>query len=606
MFNFISTIFILINLVSVKSFTYLTVGQSGSGADYECDGTNDDVQIQKAICQIKGQTYDETLTYSDGYDSCGFKHPGLEADPYAHLGEGQIDIWEGTYNLNRQIWVYSNIAINGSGMDTTVLKLQDNAISFYQKYSEDGGWILEGGQSGFLRVYFADNVTITHMTLDGNKEGQTEDTIDDEYSYGRFALYTEASKWIELSYCRIKNWQGYGLDPHGVGGDDVYGEYLTITYNEVHDNDWDGITIDKSRYVTCAHNNVYDNGRHGINIVTGTEEAEVYDNILSNNGHYYDKERDGTIEGKGCGIMAQNNQLYGTSDVNIYDNTISGSNYAGICLHSVYSFEVYRNSLTGTQNWCIRLALQSENTLGSYNNKIYENTCDYTRGIYLTKDSYTNKVFENSLTVSDDTYGISNRDEEYSSATNEICDNIYFGSVTTDQEVYYSDGKYTEKFCNGETQTPTSSPTSSPTVPGQTYSPTESPTQAPTQAADPNCDNGIIKGDICCLDSCGTCGGSGCSSRDGGSEGCCTSTIAENGDSCDDGPAPCVIQPSGGEPDPNCDTGISKGNICCAASCGSCGGSGCSSRTGGASSCCTSTIKSDGNSCDFNPPPCVM
>lgn len=604
MFKSIISIIALIQLV--RSFTSVTIGTTGSGADYECDGVDDDVEFQKAICQIKGETYDETLTYSEGYDSCGFKHPGLEADPYSGLGEGLITIEEGTYNINRQLWVYSNIEMTGAGMDDTILRLADGAVSFYQKYSEAGGWVLEGGQSGFLRVYFADNVTISHLTLDGNKDGQTTSTIDDEYDYGRFALYTEASLWIDVNNCRVKNWQGYGLDPHGVGGDDVYGEHLSITYNEVHDNDWDGITLDKSRYVTCSHNNVYDNGRHGINIVTGTEEANIHDNVLSNNGHYYEK--DGSIQGKGCGIMAQNNQLFGTSDVNIYDNIVSGSNYAGICLHSVYSFEVYRNTITGTENWCIRLALQSENTLGSYNNKIYENTCEYERGIYITKDSYNNQVYDNIITGDADTYGVSNRDEDYSSATNKICGNTYSGSISTGYEVYYNDGKYAEiESCDGSTPEPTPTPTEAPTVPGQTPAPTESPTPAPTLASDPDCSNGIINGDVCCMSSCGTCGGSGCSSRDGGGDGCCTSKIRSAGDSCEDGPAPCVIQPSsGGDPDPTCSTGILSGSVCCESGCGSCGGSGCSSRPGGASSCCSSTIKSDSNSCDSNPPPCVM
>lgn len=308
-------------------------------------------------------------------------------------------------------------------MDATILRLQDNAISFYQKYSEAGGWILEGGQSGFMRCLFSDNITFSHLTFDGNKQNQNPDVIDDEYSYGRFAVYTEASENIVIDYTRVKNWQGYGLDPHGVGGDDVYGKYLTITNNKVHDNDWDGITIDKSRYVTCANNHAYDNGRHGINIVTGTEEGNAYNNLLENNGHYYDKENDGIIEGKGCGIMAQNNQLYGTSDVNINDIIVTGSNYAGICLHSVYGFEVYNNQVSNGDNWCIRLALQSDNPQGSYNNKVSENTCNHPRGIYITKTSFNNTVSKNDITVSDGVYGVSNRDENYATASNEICGN---------------------------------------------------------------------------------------------------------------------------------------------------------------------------------------
>jgi hypothetical protein len=58
--------------------------------------------------------------------------------------------------------------------------------------------------------------------------------------------------------------------------------------------------------------------------------------------------------------------------------------------------------------------------------------------------------------------------------------------------------------------------------------------------------------------------------------------------------------------DPNCDSGIVNGNVCCASSCGSCGGSGCGSRPGGAESCCVGTITDAGNSCNNNLPPCLI
>jgi hypothetical protein len=58
--------------------------------------------------------------------------------------------------------------------------------------------------------------------------------------------------------------------------------------------------------------------------------------------------------------------------------------------------------------------------------------------------------------------------------------------------------------------------------------------------------------------------------------------------------------------DPECDTGIVSGISCCAASCGSCGGSGCGSLAGGAASCCTSQVSTSGRSCLTHPPPCIL
>eukprot|EP01052_Picozoa_sp_SAG31_P009318 SAG31_NODE_487_length_14980_cov_9.526376_11_plen_209_part_00 len=63
-----------------------------------------------------------------------------------------------------------------------------------------------------------------------------------------------------------------------------------------------------------------------------------------------------------------------------------------------------------------------------------------------------------------------------------------------------------------------------------------------------------------------------------------------------------TLEQSGG-----CAYGVASGEICCAASCGTCGGSGCQGRPGGASACCAGQIRDAGVSCADNggTPPCV-
>merc|ERR1719242_2689853 len=60
---------------------------------------------------------------------------------------------------------------------------------------------------------------------------------------------------------------------------------------------------------------------------------------------------------------------------------------------------------------------------------------------------------------------------------------------------------------------------------------------------DPTCVNGVLplNGEYCCPESCGTCGGPGCSQRPGGAKACCLGHIEASGNSCDDGPAPCIV-----------------------------------------------------------------
>ncbi len=57
----------------------------------------------------------------------------------------------------------------------------------------------------------------------------------------------------------------------------------------------------------------------------------------------------------------------------------------------------------------------------------------------------------------------------------------------------------------------------------------------------------------CCSTSCGACGGSECSSREGGGDACCTSDIIEKNELCTDkGVAPCLIVPQpGGDDSPD-------------------------------------------------------
>ncbi len=57
----------------------------------------------------------------------------------------------------------------------------------------------------------------------------------------------------------------------------------------------------------------------------------------------------------------------------------------------------------------------------------------------------------------------------------------------------------------------------------------------------------------------------------------------------------------------HCAHGIANGNICCVATCGHCGGSGCQNRPGGRAHCCSGTVRDSAVRCSQNggAPPCV-
>lgn len=90
---------ITVNNLLRKEATLIVARSGYGGADYLCDGTDDDVQINQAIYDL--------LNYNGG--------------------SGRVILREGTFNLDTAIKIpRSNIVLEGQG-SSTILKLQDNA-----------------------------------------------------------------------------------------------------------------------------------------------------------------------------------------------------------------------------------------------------------------------------------------------------------------------------------------------------------------------------------------------------------------------------------------------------------------------------------------------
>ncbi|CAM9908484.1 unnamed protein product, partial [Ectocarpus sp. 6 AP-2014] len=143
------------------------------------------------------------------------------------------------------------------------------------------------------------------------------------------------------------------------------------------------------------------------------------------------------------------------------------------------------------------------------------------------------------------------------------------------------------------------------TGPAPTPESTPAPSPPPTDEV-PMCDGGIVgiqQSDVCCSSRCGSCGGIGCTSRDGGSEACCGGGVRASGRYCSvTGEAPCMTVPM-------CDggiVGIQQSDVCCSSRCGSCGGIGCTSRDGGSQACCGGGVRASGRYCSVTgEAPCM-
>eukprot|EP00903_Cladosiphon_okamuranus_P006313 g6189.t2 len=128
------------------------------------------------------------------------------------------------------------------------------------------------------------------------------------------------------------------------------------------------------------------------------------------------------------------------------------------------------------------------------------------------------------------------------------------------------------------------------------------------------CSNGIPgveAAGVCCKEECGTCGGTGCSTRvpGFGQYDCCVGRIVETGVLCSEsGGAPCIVDEDA-ERCSNGIPGVESTGICCAEECGTCGGTGCSTRVPGFGQydCCVGPISRVGVSCGVSvEAPCIV
>ncbi|CAM9595723.1 unnamed protein product [Ectocarpus sp. 4 AP-2014] len=155
--------------------------------------------------------------------------------------------------------------------------------------------------------------------------------------------------------------------------------------------------------------------------------------------------------------------------------------------------------------------------------------------------------------------------------------------------------------------TPCSRTLASRLVAGDTSPTPTPPTPTTTTSGSFTCD-GVLKGDYCCSDGCGECGGSGCSNRGGGLTGadCCTSDISNL---CSvTGAAPCIVD---GRLIPRSLSGLplcgGEGLVrSCSPAADAIGCKKCSNRGGGltGADCCTSDIS---NLCSVTgAAPCIV
>lgn len=226
------------------------------------------------------------------------------------FGGGTIYIPSGTYILRQSIWLLSNTTVYGDGIGATVLKLADGV-------NEDVIGLLR--TSGFTYHPDVYNVRISDLTLDGNRANQTEGE-----QFGFFCGAKSPQRHYQITCWRveIKNFRGYGFDPH------EWTERLYLIECISHDNGRDGITLDgivDGMLRSCI---TFNNDRHGYNIITGSHNVVVEQCIAHNNGENGFTIQNDSYSVQVTGCLSYGNRSDGIYCIGVNDNIITNNQVA--------------------------------------------------------------------------------------------------------------------------------------------------------------------------------------------------------------------------------------------------------------------------------------
>lgn len=290
--------------VSAPRFVYPWQMQFGSGvatyivaandsnnkqkADYVCDGTNDEVEIQQAI---------------DALPSTG----------------GLIWLLEGTYNISNTITISKNNTMITGGGHTTVINIMSNvpdpAYPFYATNVND--------------------ITIQNLKIDGNK---------DATSVNVYGIYFNGVSRGKIMNCYIMDMGNHGMWIYNspdmlISGNivetcDGYGIYLRtdsdrcfVTENRVYNTGEYGIILDSCDH--CAISDNYDegsgqSGSNGYGIyLANADNNSVTANKLINDGSY------GILLNGGNYCSVTSNYVYSSGSHGIYLTNTSTNNTVG-------------------------------------------------------------------------------------------------------------------------------------------------------------------------------------------------------------------------------------------------------------------------------------
>jgi len=305
--------------VSLKT-PVVYVDTDGTG-NYNCDGTNDHVQINQALSYINGR----------GGGTVYLRGPN-------------------TYWIDSTLNIGANTLLTGDS--TAEIKLVANA-----------GW---ASQIPLIRgATGADNIIITGFIIDGNSESQSG--IPKGQGYYNL-IHFQSSNNVEVSHMRLEWGTGDGMKVYSGNG-------IKFLYNDVYKLGHDVLYAISCSNVEHAYNTIMTRTNSGCRYSDGCTDSTIHDNLI-----YSSLSGDSTGPAIQIGTSSTSNCVF--DDIEIYNNRVHTTNGAGIWMSANYQdnivhardVHIHHNTFTNVGQYKTNTGFSNAAiVLGDFDNTIIEN-----------------------------------------------------------------------------------------------------------------------------------------------------------------------------------------------------------------------------------------
>ncbi|MFA0823533.1 MAG: disaggregatase related repeat-containing protein [Methanomethylovorans sp.] len=299
---------------------YVGTSSTSGTVNYKCDGTNDHIEINKALAYIDG------------------------------LGGGTVFLrGPNTYWIDSTLYIGANTVLTGDS--SAEIKLVSNA-----------GW--SSGVPLIANIGTDDDITVTGFTIDGNSANQGVSLGAGYYNL----IYFDGANNVEVSNMRLEWGCGDGLKIRN-------GYNIKFIYNDVYKLGHDALYAMGCSNVEHAYNTIMTRTNSGCRYSDGCTDSTIHDNLI-----YSSISSDSTGPAIQIGTSSTSSCVF--DDIEIYNNKIHTTNGAGIWISANYQDNViHAKDVYIHHNTFTKVGQYSTNTgfsnaaivLGDFDNTIIEN-----------------------------------------------------------------------------------------------------------------------------------------------------------------------------------------------------------------------------------------